>query len=58
MVNYDLHRDFYKVPLIECEITKMLYEILRKNFSEKQFDICITKISTFLILCETMKKSL
>lgn len=39
MVNYDLHRDFYKVPLIECEITKMLYEILRKNFSEKQFDI-------------------
>lgn len=39
MINYDLYRDFYKIPLVECEVTKLLYGLFRISFSENQLNI-------------------
>ncbi len=36
MINYDLYHDFYKVPMVECEMTKYMFQLFNEELSEGQ----------------------
>lgn len=38
MINYDLYKDFYKVPAVECKLTQFIFKLFREELSKQQKD--------------------